>query len=163
MLKTIYSKYLVSFIVLLGIGFLSISIIICAVVMSYSTNTKTDLMNKTAGLVYMDISNEMTENGCGFIDAVNALEQKDSSNSFINGLSEYSESNIILIDSAGNILYHNCGKNLIKESKLPNKTVEDLSSGNIPPRFSDLDGFFESKRFNFVYPFEEEGRERSAT
>ena len=158
MLKTIYSKYLVSFIVLLGIGFLSISIIICAVVMSYSTNTKTDLMNKTAGLVYMDISNEMTENGCGFIDAVNALEQKDSSNSFINGLSEYSESNIILIDSAGNILYHNCGKNLIKESKLPNKTVEDLSSGNIPPRFSDLDGFFESKRFNFVYPFEEEGK-----
>ena len=158
MLKTIYSKYLVSFIALLGIGFLSISVIICAVVMSYSTNTKTELMNKTAGLVYVDISNEMTENDCGFIEAVTAEHQKERNNSFINGLSEYSESNLILVDSAGNILFHNCEKDLLKFEKLPKATVDKLETGEKPSRFSDLDGLFDTKRFNFVYPFEEEGK-----
>ena len=158
MLKTIYSKYLVSFIALLGIGFLSISIIICAVVMSYSTNAKTDLMNKTAYLVYLDISNEMTEKGYDFSEAVSKENQKDNSAVYINGLSEYSESNIILADSDGKILFHNCEEALLRVSKLSKSIVDELASGKKPPRFSNLDGLFEDKRFNFVYPFEEKGK-----
>ena len=44
MFKTIYSKFLMSFIALLGLGFCCISIIICAVVSSYSIDTKTEVI-----------------------------------------------------------------------------------------------------------------------
>ena len=80
LLKTLYSKYLVSFIALLGVGFFSIAVIICSVVTNYSINTKTELMNKTAKMVYLEVSNEMTTEKCDFETAI----EKNSENCFLN-------------------------------------------------------------------------------
>ena len=85
MLKTIYSKYLVSFIALIGIGFLAIAIIICSVVTNYSINTKTELMNKTAEMVYLEVSNEMKAEGCDFETAIMNNNEKYKNVFFLNG------------------------------------------------------------------------------
>lgn len=153
MLKTIYSKYLVSFIVLLGLGFLSISIIVSAVVLSYSMDTKADLMDKTASMVYAEIRNEMAEDNCGFVSAVERHGRKY--NNIFTGLSEFCESNIILIDSDGKVLYHDVGINLLSSDKISEKTLEKLTDSLWRPKMSDFDGFFDTRRLNFIYPVEE--------
>ena len=153
MLKTLYSKYLVSFIALLGIGFCSIAVIVSAIVLSYSMDTKTDLMDKTASIVYAEIRNEMAEDNCGFISAVE--RNKDKYKNIFGGLSEYSESNIILLDINGNVLYHNGNTELVNTASLPKKTVEKIMDNMWSPKMSDFDGFFNASRLNFVYPVEE--------
>lgn len=152
MFKTIYSKYLVSFIALLGIGFLCISIIICAVVSSYSMDAKTEVMNKTAQMVYIEISNEMKAEGCGFSDAIN--NNKERFNQIFSLLSDYSESNILLVSSGGNVLLENGAEAYVEQTKLSEKTLNEIREDAGYSRFNDLGGLFEQRRFNYIYSVE---------
>ena len=152
MFKTIYSKYLVSFIALLGIGFLCISIIICAVVSSYSMDAKTEVMNKTAQMVYIEISNEMKAESCGFSDAIS--NNKERFNEIFSLLSDYSESNILLVSSGGNVLLENGAEAYVKQTKLSEKTLNEIRKDAGHSRFNDLGGLFEQRRFNYIYSVE---------
>ena len=153
MLKTIFSKYLVSFVALLGVGILCMSVIICAVVTTYSINTKTEMMNKTAHMIYVEISNEMTAKNIGFTTSVERNKQKLKN--IFNTLAEISESNIILVDISGNVLLE-CGKsNLVKEKNLSSETMEEIKENAGLSKLSNFGGIFKSRQFNYTYSIEE--------
>ena len=153
MLKTIYSKYLMSFIALLGVGFFAIAVIICSVVTTYSINTKTDLMNKTAEMVYLEVSNEMMTEKCTFEEAV--IKNNEKYKSVFEVLSNYSESDLILFGSDGKILYENVPEEVFKTKKINSKIVDEINNSFGTPTLSDLGGFFVQRRFNYIYPVEE--------
>lgn len=153
MFKTIYSKYLLSFIVLLGLGFSSIAIIVSAVVLSYSMDTKSDLMDKTASMIYAEICNEMAEYNCGFVSAVERNSEKYEE--VFGGLSDYCESDIILVDAEGKVLYHNGNIDLLNFSNLSAKTMQTIKDSPKLSKMSDFDGLFNTNHLNFVYPVEE--------
>ena len=153
LLKTIYSKYLVSFIALIGIGFLAIAIIICSVVTNYSINTKTELMNKTAEMVYLEVSNEMIAENCDFETAV--LRNGEKYRDVFGVLGDYSESDIVLLDGEGKILYETANDNVFASSKIKSKTMDDIKKSAGFSKLSDLDGLFRQRRFNYIYPVEE--------
>lgn len=152
MFKTIYSKYLVSFIALIGIGFFCISIIICAVVSSYSINAKSEVMNKTAHMVYIEVSNEMKAERCGFSEAIGNNREKFSE--IFSEYSDISESNIILVSSGGNVLLETGADIYINQEKLGEKTMNEIRQDAENSTFNDLGGLFEQRRFNHIYPVE---------
>ncbi|MBR2021129.1 MAG: HAMP domain-containing histidine kinase, partial [Clostridia bacterium] len=161
MLKTLYSKYLVSFIVLLGVGFFAIAIIICSVVTTYSINTKTDIMNKTAQMVYLEVSNEMNSEKCDFETAIKKNSEKYGK--VFKVLTEYSESNIVLFSSDGRVLYENAPDEFFDSLKISSAVMDEIKNGSGDPTLSDLGGFFQNRRFNYIYPVEEASGENTTT
>jgi len=153
LLKTLYSKYLVSFIALLGIGFFAIAIIICSVVTTYSINTKTDIMNKTAEMVYLEIQGEMISEKCDFNTAI--MRNSEKYKSVFKVLSDYSESNIILVAKDGRVLYENAPDDVFGNQRLNGKIIDGIKNNSGTSRLSDLGGFFANRRFNYIYPVEE--------
>ena len=153
MLKTLYSKYLVSFIFLLGIGFCTIAVIISAVVTTYSINTKTDLMNKTAQMVYFEISNEMTADNCDFETAIKRNEENIKK--VFNVITEYSESDIVLVNEDGNIIFKNAADSVFAATKISSATLKEINQNAGLSIISDLGGLFNTRRFNYIYPVEE--------
>ena len=153
MLKTIYSKYLVSFIFLLGIGFCTIAFIISAVVTTYSINTKTELMNKTAQMVYLEISNEMSAEKCDFETAIRRSEENIKT--VFNVITEYSESNIVLVNSDGTVIYKNAADSIFAATKISSRTIDEINKNAGMSILSDLGGLFNTRRFNYIYPVEE--------
>lgn len=153
MFKTIYSKYLSSFILLLTFGFCSITVIICAVVNSYSMDTKSEIMNKTARMVYVEISSDMKRDNRSFSDSVK--KNKIKNNDIYKLLSDFSESYILLIDVDGNLLFQNAKKDLIKEETINAEGMDEIINHSGNSRYSSFNGLFEEKRFNFIYSIEE--------
>ena len=153
MLKTLYSKYLVSFIFLLGIGFCTIAFIISTVVTQYSINTKTELMNNTAEMVYLEISNEMDEENCSFETAIEKNSEKYSE--VFDVITDYSESHIILVNSDGEIIFENSDDKIFNTYKINDRTLNNIKRSSEASTLSDLGGLFNSRRFNFIYPVEE--------
>ena len=149
MFKTLYSKYLSSFIALLGVGFFTIAVIICSVVTNYSSNTKADLMHKTAYIVHLEISNEMTDENCSFEEAVE--ENTEKYNTVFSAISEYSESNIMLISKDGKILYKNAPDSVFANKTIGTKTMYEIINSTGPSKPSDLGGLFADRRFNYIY------------
>ena len=152
MFKTIYSKFLMSFIALLGLGFCCISIIICAVVSSYSIDTKTEVMNKTAHMVYVEVSNEMKSDNSTFSEAV--ANNKSKFSDIFRLFSDYSESNILLIDNTGDVLLENGNESLTGEKLLSKSEMNEVIKGAGHSKFSNLGGLFEERRFNYIYTVE---------
>ena len=153
MLKTIYSKYLVSFIALIGIGFLAIAVIICSVVTNYSINTKTELMNKTAEMVYLEVSNEMMADDCDFETAI--MKNSEKYKNVFGILADYSESDIILFNRNGKILYETAEDTVFASLTLGKKTMDEIKNNAGLSRLGDLNGLFRQRRFNYIYPVEE--------
>lgn len=153
LLKTIYSKYLVSFIALLGVSFFAIAVIICSVVMTYSINTKTDLMNKTAEMIYLEVSNEMMTEQCDFETAIQKNTEKYAD--VFKVLSDYSESSIVLFSTDGQILYENAPDDVFNKAKIGTEFIDGIKNSSDSPTLSDLGGFFLQRRFNYIYPVEE--------
>ncbi len=152
--KTIYSKYLVSFIALLGIGFCCIAIIVSAVVTDYSINTKTELMDRAAKMVYDEINKDNNLDKHGLVWTIE--NNKNSYDGLFDIITEFSESNVIIIDKDGRVLYHNGGQNLVSKEVLSDTAMKKVESGDGTSKLSDLDGLFETKRFNYAYSVENE-------
>ena len=153
MFKTIYSKYLSSFILLLGFGFCTIALIISYVVTNYSLNSKTDIMFKSAKVVYSTLLNDMKESGKSFSKTVK--ENKNDYYNLFSPLSEYSDSSIVLIDSSGYILFKNGENNLIKSTKISDTDLNNIWKFQSGTKLSDLNGLIEARRFNNIYPIED--------
>ena len=153
MFKTIYSKYLASFILLLGFGFCTIALIISYVVTNYSLNSKTDIMYKSAKVVYSTLVSDMEQSKNSFSDTVK--ENKNDYYSLFSPLSEYSDSCIVLIDKSGSVIFENGDKDLIKSTKISQEAMGKILEFSTGARLSDLEGLFENRRFNYIYPIEE--------
>lgn len=161
MFKSIFSKYLTSFIVLLGFGFLAIAIIMSYVVTSYSRNSKNDAMYRTARVIYGTVATDMKKSGDTFSDAVS--KNKNAYVRIFDSLSDYSESEIIICDDTGNIIFKGGENNLVKRTKISDDAFEKIVSLPDNYGYSDMDGLFEKRRFNYIYTVESktEGGENS--
>ena len=153
MFKTIYSKYLVSFIALLGLGFVTIALVISAAVTTHSINNKSDLMTKTAKIVYAEISSGMKSNNLNFSKTV--VKEKNKYYNIFGSLAEYSQSCIVLVGDDGAILFKNGDPDLIRHTKLSQSIMEKIKQNTGELSFSNLDGLFEERRFNYIYPIED--------
>lgn len=160
MFKSIFSKYLISFIALLGFGFLAIAVIISYVVTNYSIGSKNDIMYRSARVVYGTIAADMRKNGNDFADTV----KKNKSEYFgiFGSLFDYSESGIVIADPDGKIIFKGGENNLVKLTKISDEAMKVIISSPQNYSYSDIKGLFEKRRFNYIYPVEESGEEGSS-
>jgi len=149
--KSIYTKYLMSFIALLGLGFVAIAIIMNSILTNYSIDTKEDLMYQTAKIIYSGASTTMKSSGLSFSEAVEA--NKSGFLDSCEPLSGYSDSIIMLTDQNGGLLL--CvgeGSKKITAETLEAETVKGIKENSDSYKYSSLDGLFEKRRFNYRYP-----------
>lgn len=158
MFKSIYTKYLVSFIALLGLGFVAIAIIMSSILTGYSMDTKSDLMYQTANIVYTNIKSGMSKADTDFVQTVK--ENTAEFRSIFEPLSKYSDSIILVIDGEGNILLKT-GEDAktVKKSVLDKTVISDIVSGSKNYKYSTYGALFSGRRFNYSYPVRLSGQD----
>ena len=102
MFKSIYSKYIMSFVALLGLGFVAVAVVMTSLITNYSIDTKENLMFQTAKIVYSNVSGIMKRPDVSFSEAVD--ENREAFDDIFEPLSSYADSAIILTDGDGRIL-----------------------------------------------------------
>ncbi len=149
-MKSIFSKYMLSFVLLLGLGFITIAAVLSSVISEYSTDRKESLMENTAKTVYNAIYGimESTEKSFGDVCADNASFLSES----IEPLAEYSESVILITNSKGNLLVKvGEEKRQIKKRYADVKSITALTDSDTDFVYGNLSGLFAGRRFNYVY------------
>ena len=101
-MKSIFSKYIVSFVLVLGIGFVTIAAVLSSVITNYSSENKKSLMENTAKTIYSGICS-VAEKNTGSLEDVFADNAAFISKT-ASPLAEYAESVVIVTNSKGNIL-----------------------------------------------------------
>ncbi len=148
MKKSIFSKYIVSFISLLAIGFIAVAFVIISVITNYSISSKESLMNQTAHIVGANINTIMRSDDLNFSDSV--LSNKEILRDVVDPLAAYSESYIVILDNNGNILL--TSQNISDNIKIPQKiNITGILQNSSQHKHSNLDGFFDEYRFNYIY------------
>ncbi len=151
MFKSIYTKYIMSFVTLLAVGFIAIAVVITSVITTYSIRSKETLMYRTARVVYTNIDSIMKSSDLSFSNAVSSGGKL--LNEVIDQLSLYSESAVIITDSTGNILLLAGGEVSGFDKDYTGKTsIDNMHGASTDYDYSDLSGLLKHRRFNYIYP-----------
>lgn len=159
-LKNIFSKYIVTFVLVLGIGFITIAAVLSSVISEYSSESKKTLMENTAETVYGVICSIDGKSG-GSFDKI-FEEKAELISETASPLAEYSESVIIVTDSEGNMLIKaGEDKNQIQKSSADITAIKALTDSDADFIYGNLGGLFPSMRLNYVYTVKGENEDFS--
>ncbi len=156
--KSIFSKYMMSFVLLLGLGFVTITAVLSSVISEYSTDSKESLMENTAETVYSAIYGvmEKTEKSFGDVCADSSSFLSES----IEPLAKYSESVILLTNRKGNLLVKvGEDKKKIKKRYADTEGIAALTDSSSDFVYGDLSGLFSERRFNYIYTVQGENKD----
>ncbi len=148
--KSIFSKYMMSFVLLLGLGFITMAVILSSLISEYSTESKENLMENTAETVYNGINSIMGKTEKSFSDA--CTDEALFLAKTVEPLAEYSESVILITNKKGNILVK-AGeeKRKIKKRHVDVEKIVSMTDFSADFIYGNLEGLFEDRRFNYVY------------
>lgn len=149
MLKGIFTKYMVSFMSLLGIGFIAVALIMSSVLTTYLVDSKSTLMYNSAETVYNSVNSLVKTGGLDFASTVR--ENQSELDFIFSPICKYSDSILIIADKKGNII-EKAGQDsfLIKGNYIGN-SIMAKSQSNTETK-DHLDGLFEDSRYNYIYP-----------
>lgn len=149
MLKGIFTKYMVSFMSLLGIGFIAVAIIMSSVLTNYLVDSRSQLMYNSAETVYNSVNSFVKTDGLDFSSTV--MENKTKLSVVFSPICKYSDSILIIADKNGNIIEKSGSDAFLIKGNFIGSTVMSKSQTNT--EFSGtLDGLFENNRYNYIYP-----------
>ena len=153
MFKSIFTKYMLSFIALLAVGFISISAVITSVITSYSIKSNQTSMFNIAKVIYTNINTVMKSENTSFSDAVSS--NRDTFSQIIHQLSLYSDSQfeVIVADENGKIiLIAGPDESFFSETYSDEKYIDLEPQSDSGFKYSNLNGLFKTRRFNYYYP-----------
>ena len=157
-MKSIFSKYIVSFVLVLGIGFVTIAAVLSSVITNYSSENKKSLMENTAKTIYSGICS-VAEKNTGSLEDVFADNSAFISKT-ASPLAEYAESVVIVTNSKGNILLkEGTDKKQIKKRIADVTTIQSLIDSDADFVYGNLGGLFSQMRLNYVYTLPGERKE----
>ena len=145
MFKSVFTKYVLTFMIIIGISFITLATIISAMVTNYSINTKQDLMKKAVYIAGINIMNSYELYSRFNYSTFDNYVRRDNTviSNILTTYAEIPESSVIFItDTAGNLLATNDIPNGYIQSNLPATYLERLFEGQDPPNYSNLDGMF---------------------
>ncbi len=150
MKKSIFTKYIVSFISLLAIGFIAVAFVIISVITSYSIKSKESLMYQTAKIVYTNIDSMMQSENSGFGDAVN--NNREYLTLITDELSAYSDSVIFITDSKGTVIFYS-DKSSSRALTLDvlGVNLSSILNKSSDYKYSSLGSVFSEQRINYIY------------
>lgn len=153
MFKSVFTKYIAAFTLIISVSFLILTGILCAMVGGWSEDVKADLVERSATVI-SDTAGEMfITSGSSDFNRF-AYFNKDQLTNLLSAMSEYSEDvHIFILDTTGNILVHDesIADGYIGAAIPP--AVMTAVSENGPQRiYGTLDGVFAENHLTHVYP-----------
>lgn len=157
-MRSIFSKYIISFVLVLGIGFVTIAAVLSSVLSEYSSESKKSLMENTAATIYEGICSVSERTGESFNEVCSKNTEFISKTA--KPLAEYSESVVIITNSKGNILV-NEGQDIkeIRKNNADVETILSLTDSESDFVYGNLGGLFSGMRFNYVYTVQEDSEQ----
>lgn len=150
MLKSNFSRYLVTFALLIFLSFSAITAITSYIMIEYARNNKIFLTNKLSEAVFEEIDKGLTEYNGSFSSAVLDFRNRIT---YFDRFAETLDSYVFITDKKGMVLYasgpHN--ENLHSSPRIPSKTVKSFYSHPGEIRYNNLGGFLSQKYFNTAF------------
>jgi len=149
--KSVFTKYITAFMVILFVSFSVLILIVSAIVTNFSINTKHDLMEQTARNIIINVNNMLQ-----FTDDFDTLVEEHSGriSRDLNIQAKNSKSVILITDKEGEILFMSTeGRDQLNDrvlSDVPPEIVRNVAAGIDNYSYSTLGGVFSSRHMNYI-------------
>lgn len=156
-MKSVYKKYIVSFVVLLAIGFTSIGLITSSLITNFSIDKKREIMTESAQSVKETLRIYLNDGKSDLKKGIKANSSQLKEN-FIS-LCRLSECVILVCDYNGVVVLEVGDESReISRTKIKANTARQMATSPEKFNYSNLDGYFDSNRYNAIAPivFEKE-------
>lgn len=151
MFKSVFTKYITAFGVILLVSFSVLILIVSAIVTNFSITTKHDLMEQTARNIIININNMLQ-----FTDGFETLveDYSDRVSRDLNIQAQNSNSIILITDKTGKILFMSTqgrdNRNDLVLSDVPQSIITDVAAGLDTYSYSTLGGVFANRHMNYI-------------
>lgn len=146
---SIRSKYIVTFALLISIGFILLSLVVSSLITTYTVETKHATMEDSAKTAYSALRAVSSTTDREYLDAVRFYG--DYLSGVLINLASMNDTVIMLTDSDGNILLSSEteGSGVILQKVIPEMPFSALVSGSEAEKYSNLSGVFEERYINY--------------
>ena len=154
MFKSIFAKYVMSFMLIILSGFLVIILIVSAIIGNYSVTAKTEIIENSARTSGAYVEGLIASSSADGVEDVISTSGA-SVEKVLQNIAGYSDDMTVLVsDNAGNIVLvvGNRKDNINDNIALPGAFMESLTSGEEISRDGVLGGIFSSKQYVHAVP-----------
>lgn len=146
---SIRSKYIVTFALLISIGFILLSLIVSSLITTYTVETKHATMDDSAKTAYSALQAVSNTTDREYLDAVRFYG--DYLSGVLINLASMNDTVILLTDNSGNILLSSEteGSGIILQEFIPEMSFSALVSGSDSEKYSNLSGVFDERYINY--------------
>ncbi len=148
MCKNIFSQYILTFMVIVIICFLTLSIVVTSLVGNYISEMKSELMDNTCQSIYSSLNGVMAMSKMP-LDTVIKIDNGYIVD-FLNRNADNNDAIIFIADHTGKILVSSDNGVGVLPDVIDSSLVEAYLSGDY--LFSDLDGIFDTEHINVIRP-----------
>ena len=158
MFKSVFAKYITTFMLIIFVSFLLLVLLITAMVNNYAVNAKKKLLDNTADFAAGYLSDRM-ESGNTESDAFAKMILRmsgDVDRMLLAGAGMGDDITLLLVDKNGRILrMASGGKAAAGSASLPRSVIDEVNSGVAVSEISALSGVFDEPQFFCVgHPFD---------
>ncbi len=146
MFKSIFSKYLTTFTVILVCCILAILLAVSSRISNESYAIQRDTMNASAGSTAMIIESYLDEHGYDTI--YNAFSDGSEIKKLVEYFAESARAEIYIFDNKGTLVASSDSEYKLGDASVSETAYATMLSTNNSYAISNIDGFFESNRFN---------------
>ncbi len=154
MFKKINRRYVATFMAIVFLSFLTLTVMLGKIVSEYDYSMKQKLMDNTARSIASMINVSMRSGYRDFEDIL--LDDSEQIDEILNRNAENTDSIIFITDSTGKVIVKSDDPDSLIPSAIPHSTMNAIFSGEITISEeygnSDLDGVFDKKYLNRILP-----------
>ncbi len=157
LLGSIRAKYILTFALLISIGFVLLSLIVSSLITNYTIESKRLAMDDSAKIVYSTLETVTKTTDMDYSQAI--VFYGDYFSGVLGNLAAMNETVIILTDSSGKIISHSETANSTKIllETIPKNEFSAMLSGSSSTKHSSLSGLFGERYINYSYPIKDDG------
>ena len=152
MFKSVFTKYVTAFMIMIGISFSLLAIILSQMVSGYAQDSKSRVIERTSETLTEFITSQYREAGGDFNQFI--YFDRDSVEPFVSALANFNEDiSVILTDANGSVLLTaDSGDSGFVGSNVSADVMSEVSFGGETTFSGDLGGVFSSKQMIHVSP-----------
>lgn len=154
MFKSVFAKYIFTFMVIILVSFAMLIGIISTVVNNYSVNAKADLVSQSAHTASAYIEEKLRQTGISDFTEFAAQHEADVSLMMQAVTSTSEDITILLTDNSGNILSYTDtnSRRLNVEATIPKSVMDEINNGREVSQLDSLEGVFTEKHMIYAVP-----------
>lgn len=154
MFKSVFAKYITTFMVIVAVSFVMLVGIVTTVVNNYSVNAKADLVAQAAHTASAYLEEKLRQADMNDFTAFAAQYEADVTLMMTAVCANSEDITILLTDNSGNIVSYSDNEktNLDVEATIPKSVMDEINNGREVSQLDFLEGVFDRKHMIYAVP-----------